>query len=84
MAAGDQIPVWVDGTGKLSGRPMSADQAMMDGVVVAVFSWMAVVGAAIGGLRLLIWRLDRRRFAQWEREFHALADDSGGRADHQK
>jgi hypothetical protein len=83
LTAGDQIPIWVDGTGKLSGKPMSPDQAVMDGVVVAVFLWTAVVAVGVGGQRLLVWRLDRHRDAQWDRELETLSTDGGGRADHQ-
>lgn len=83
LTPGDQIPIWEDGTGKLSGEPMSHDQAVTDGVVVAVFLWMAVVGVGVGGHRLLIWCLDRHRDAQWDGELEALSTDGGGRADHQ-
>lgn len=83
LTPGDQIPIWVDGTGKLTGKPMSPDQAVMDGVLVAVFLWTAVVAVGVGGHRLLIWRLDRHRDARWDRELKALSTGGGGRADHQ-
>jgi len=82
VKVGDQVPIWVDGMGKLRRAPVSTDQAVMDGVVVALLSWSALMGVAAGGRWLLTWRLDRHRNAQWEKELHELVDGRGGRADH--
>ncbi len=75
LTAGEHIPVWIDATGTLSGKPMSADQAVMDGVMVAVVLWLVGVGVGVGSLQLLKWRLDRRRDAQWEQGLRALVAD---------
>ncbi|MET0474517.1 MAG: hypothetical protein ABW001_07750 [Mycobacterium sp.] len=83
FAAGEQIPVWVDAKGNLAGKPPSPGQAATDAVLLAVFSWVTVVLGALGARRLLIWRLDRHRAAQWGRELEALVDGGGGRADRQ-
>lgn len=81
LTIGDEVPVWVDAAGGLSHPPLPQDEAATVAVVIAVLLWSILLGAALGGLRLLSWTLDRRRSAQWDRELRSLANDDGGRAD---
>ncbi|MFI6620213.1 hypothetical protein [Streptomyces sp. NPDC050528] len=67
--AGSTTHVWLDTRGRLVPTPVTAEQARLEGVVLAV--WTAV-GA--GGTVLLIGRgmsarLERRRLEQWEAEW---------------
>lgn len=78
VRAGEAIDVWVDDTGAHSGPPAPAARAGFDAVGVAVASWAAVIAAAAGITLAIRWTLDRRRYAEWEREINALANGNDG------
>jgi len=75
VRTGDHVLVWLDESGELTGGPPPADQAGRDGVGIAIMLWTAVAALSAGALQLLRWRLDVARFARWDRELDALADD---------
>lgn len=83
LTAGDEFTIWVDAQGRRIVRPPSAGRAVNEASGIAVGSWLAVAAtsAALGyGLHR---RLDRRRYAQWERDLALLAGDDGNRTNHQ-
>ncbi|MDX1890788.1 hypothetical protein [Mycolicibacterium sp. 050158] len=83
LTAGERIPVWVDGAGMLTRQPTPIAQAWWDAAILALLLWVTLTTMAFGLLRVLTWRLDRRRGRQWEREFRSLVDGRGGRAEQQ-
>lgn len=84
LKAGQQISIWVDGEGRRShAAPAPLSQATIDGVMVAVVLMMAVLGTLAGLFHLLRVRLDRRRYAGWDRALEELAGDDSGRTNSQ-
>ncbi|MER7989230.1 hypothetical protein ABTY53_27085 [Streptomyces noursei] len=77
VQVGDRTPVWLDRRGSLVRDPDSpADTLVMGvatGTVAACGAGLVVFGVDRAGVRLL----DRKRFAQWEREWAEL--DARGR-----
>lgn len=81
MKAGQQQMIWVDSAGNRTGKPLTDQNAATEAVVVAVGLWLAVAGTAAGAWAVLRMRLDRSRYADWDRELDDLADN-GGRTNH--
>ncbi len=77
--AGEQLTVWVDGTGDYAGPPPRAERAAADGISVGAVIWLAVVTLAAATVGLVRFRLDRRRHNQWDQGLRTLVDEGGGR-----
>ncbi|WP_206797009.1 hypothetical protein [Amycolatopsis sp. MtRt-6] len=69
--AGNEIPVWLDGTGRPVDRPLTPISAAVDAVVVATGLWVGVVFVLALAYRGLVFALDRFRLARWQREWFA-------------
>lgn len=70
--AGDTVTVWIDRDGSRVGAPLSANQTVMAAILLAFGSWLLFV-VALGGTYVLVRaRLDRERYAAWEREWREL------------
>ena len=70
--AGQRIEIWLDASGTPSERPLSAAAALIGAPLAALTLWVAVTSVLVGGYRVLVFLLDRYRFAQWQREWNAL------------
>lgn len=73
LQAGSTVPIWIDRTGALVPAPLSATDVLVCSVIAAVVAF----GLGAGTLTL-IWLLVRRatlahNYAQWEREWRAVA-----------
>ena len=79
---GEQQDIWVDSQGEPVGPPPPPSRADTDAVAIALTVWFGVAAAAAGFVYVLRRQLDRRRYADWDREIDASADD-GGRTDKQ-
>jgi hypothetical protein len=80
--AGDRQNIWVDLQGENVDPPTPLSRAAHDAVMIAMFVWLGVV-EAVAALVYVIHRwLDRLRYAAWDRQIVACADDDG-RADRQ-
>jgi hypothetical protein len=82
--AGDQTNIWVDAHGDNANVPAAPGQAGLDAVGAAVSLWLGIVFAAAAFAFVVRWRLDRVRFAAWDRELRSpvggdSAGDGGGR-----
>lgn len=78
--AGDRQVIWVDARGDAVGPPTPPSQAVSDGVVMGLATWLAVAGAVSLCAYAVRHRLDRSRYAQWDREITAsVSGDDGGR-----
>jgi hypothetical protein len=66
LAAGQQVRIWVDGSGAQTPPPLSARQlrTRVTGVAALMVTVLAAVLLLLG--RLAHWLLDRRRLADWE------------------
>jgi hypothetical protein len=78
VKAGEQMPVWLDHSGKVVAEPMKPGDAKLNAVVAAGTVWTALVlGSAL--VAYLIHRgLDRSRDRGWEHELHVLAHSDDG------
>jgi hypothetical protein len=64
--AGMTVGVWVDGTGRLTERPLTHGEVVGQGVVIGV---LTALGAVIFGMSthlVVLWLLERRRYRRWE------------------
>ncbi len=76
---GDRQTIWVDAKGDLTSPPPSQDRAVADAVGAGLGVWIGVAGIAAASGYLARRRLDRWRYAQWEREITTtLAGGDGG------
>jgi hypothetical protein len=80
--AGEQQLIWVNNAGGVVGQPSSPSRADAEAVTVALAVWLGAAEASAALVYLVRRRLNRRRYAQWDREIHASHDNNGGR-DHQ-
>ena len=81
MKAGEQLNVWIDSEGKRTKNPLSDQDAATEAVVTAFGLWFATVGIAAAAWTMVRLRLNRRRYADWDRELDDLVDN-GGRTNH--
>lgn len=81
MKAGEQVNVWIDSEGNRTAKPLTDRDAATEAVISAFGLWFATVGVAAAAWTVLRLRLNRRRYADWERELDELADN-GGRKNH--
>ncbi|ART72093.1 hypothetical protein BTO20_29260 [Mycobacterium dioxanotrophicus] len=75
LKPGDHKPVWVDAAGNRTVAPLTDRDAAIDAVSIAIASWIAVAGAGAAVLVVVHSRVNRRRYAGWDRELEDLADN---------
>jgi hypothetical protein len=75
MKPGDRKPIWVDAAGNRTFAPLTARDAAIDAVGIAVALWLVVAGAGTAVLAVVRNRVNRRRYAAWDRELEDLADN---------
>ena len=79
LHAGDPVNIWVDRDGQRVPAPLTDDEAVSQAVVAALTGWLAVAGTGAGAWALLRHRLDRARYAEWDRALDDLAGNDDGR-----
>jgi hypothetical protein len=72
--AGDREAIWVDAHGRQAPDPASPGRAGLDATGAAVSMWLVVVAAMVTFVYALRCRLDRIRFAAWDRVLQSPAD----------
>ena len=77
MEVGEKTSIWVDAAGDRVERPPSDLDAAIEAVMAAFGMWVAVAGGGAAGYALLRSRLNRMRYAAWDRELDDLADNGG-------
>ncbi|MFJ4201162.1 hypothetical protein ACIP2Y_16230 [Streptomyces sviceus] len=77
-AAGTSVTVWVDRSGEVVRAPLTAAEARLQSVLTGVLVAAGTAGLVLGGGRLALLRLERRRLRDWETEWARVAP-SGGR-----
>ncbi|WP_167455330.1 Rv1733c family protein [Amycolatopsis kentuckyensis] len=70
---GHAFDIWVDRAGDPVDPPLSGAGVVIDAVVLGLGSWLGALALLAFGYRLVVFSLDRFRFAQWQHEwFHEL------------
>ncbi len=82
--AGDQEAIWVDAHGRQAPDPAAPGRAGLDATGAAVLLWLVVAAAIVTFGYALRSRLDKARFAAWDRVLQSptdgnSADDDRGR-----
>lgn len=71
-SAGETVGIWVDSDGNRTTAPLSTDKTAAASVLVTLGIWLVFVAALAGVYVLMRVRLDRARYATWEREWREL------------
>ncbi|MPY96548.1 MAG: hypothetical protein GEU97_00830 [Actinophytocola sp.] len=69
---GDTVAIWVNAEGTRTSAPFAANQTITAAVMTTIGSWLVFVTALAGIYLLMCVRLDRDRYAAWEREWQEL------------
>jgi hypothetical protein len=77
VKAGDELTIWVDNDGNYVGPPSPTNRAASDALGAAVIILFSISAVAVALASVVRCRLNRRRYAEWERELRDLAN--GGR-----
>ncbi|WP_155056074.1 Rv1733c family protein [Streptomyces blattellae] len=67
--AGAEVVVWLDSHGDLVPEPPGATAAAVEAGILGTAGALGLAGAAFGAGALARWRLDRRRYDRWGREW---------------
>ncbi|MEU1807107.1 hypothetical protein [Streptomyces sp. NPDC019937] len=78
--AGETFRIWTDDQGRLRSRPLDSATTTTHAVLAGIGAGAATAGLVDGVRRLVVWRLVRRRYAQWDIAW-ARAGQDWGRAD---
>ena len=79
---GEQHDIWVNDQGEHSRPPTLPSHAANDALGIALFFCFGVLATAAGVVYAVRWRLNRHRYAEWDRVIAPSTDD-GGRKNHQ-
>lgn len=77
---GEPFPLWTDDRGAAVSRPMDGAAAAVHAVLAGLGAAGAAAGLVEGARRLVVWRLARRRYAEWDLAWER-AGHTWGRAD---
>ncbi|MDT0610478.1 Rv1733c family protein [Streptomyces lancefieldiae] len=75
--SGDRFPIWTDGRGRMVARPLDSATATTHAVLAGFGAALAVAALCETGRRIVVWRMVRRRYARWEREWERAGPDWG-------
>lgn len=78
--AGESFRIWTDDQGRLTSRPLDSATTATHAVLAGIGAGAATAGLVDGARRLVVWRLVRRRYAQWDIAWERAGQD-WGRAD---
>ncbi|KMS70873.1 membrane protein [Streptomyces viridochromogenes] len=74
---GDRFRIWTDQQGRTVARPLDSATAATHAVLAGFGAALLAVGLIEGGRRLVVWRMVRRRYARWDREWDKAGPDWG-------
>ncbi|UQI46539.1 hypothetical protein M1P56_20385 [Streptomyces sp. HU2014] len=77
---GHRFRLWTDDQGRVAGRPMDRGTATVHAVLAGAGAGAGAAGLIEGCRRVVVWRLTRRRYADWDRSWRQAAH-TWGRAD---
>jgi hypothetical protein len=81
VKAGVSQSIWVDSGGNQVEAPRLDQDAVAEAVAAALALWLGFTGVGAGAWLILRSRLDRSRYADWDKDLDDLADE-GGRTNH--
>ncbi|MBE1495631.1 hypothetical protein H4696_002731 [Amycolatopsis lexingtonensis] len=70
--AGQGIDIWLDATGAPTQPPLTTAAAAIGAPIAALTLWAAVTSMLVAAYRVLVFLLNRYRFAEWQREWNVL------------
>jgi hypothetical protein len=71
---GDRQAIWVDDNGQYARSPRPPSRATTDAWAIGLVVWFALFDAVAGAYYAIRWRLDGRRFAQWDLEIKRVTE----------
>ncbi|MGW5718573.1 Rv1733c family protein [Amycolatopsis sp. NPDC003865] len=71
---GDTLTVWVDRDGTVVDPPLSGAGVVIDAVGVGLGLWVATLLLLVACYRVVVFSLDRVRYARWQQEWFADQD----------
>lgn len=74
---GDRFRIWTDSRGDATSRPVTQRTATAHAALAGLASTAAGAAAVEALRRLVLWRLLRRRYAQWDEEWQRIGPDWG-------
>ncbi|MFI0779942.1 hypothetical protein [Streptomyces sp. NPDC021212] len=77
---GETFGIWTDDRGRLRTPPLDSATATTHAALAGIGAGVATAGLIDGARRLVVWRLVRRRYAQWDIAWQRAGQD-WGRAD---
>ncbi|MGW7543232.1 Rv1733c family protein [Streptomyces sp. NPDC054770] len=69
LKAGTKVTVWQDGQGQLALAPTGSAEAAIESGFLGTTAALALAGLVFGAGAVARWRLDCRRFDEWDREW---------------
>ncbi|MGW6316560.1 Rv1733c family protein [Streptomyces sp. NPDC055099] len=77
--AGSKVLVWMDSRGRLTTEPPTAAEAAAQAGMLGAGAALFFGGVTFAAGRVVQWRLDRRRYDQWGREWDQIGPQWGRR-----
>lgn len=77
--SGDQLSIWIDSSGELIAPPISTGTAAVLMVVATAAAWLACGALLIGLWSVIRWRLNKRRFLDWDTQWETIEPVWSGR-----
>ncbi|MEU3346774.1 hypothetical protein ABZ723_17650 [Streptomyces sp. NPDC006700] len=74
---GDHFTLWTDEHGRMVTRPLDSTTATTHAVLAGCGAGMLTALLVEGIRRLIVWRLDRRRYALWDQAWDRAGPDWG-------
>ncbi|GHK01853.1 Rv1733c family protein [Streptomyces sp. NPDC003753] len=74
---GDRFPLWTDGHGRMTARPLDSATATTHAVLAGLGAAATTAGLIEGCRRLIVWRLVLRRYARWDQAWDKAGPDWG-------
>ncbi|MFD6418551.1 hypothetical protein [Streptomyces sp. NPDC060194] len=74
---GDRFTLWTDAEGRQTTRPLDATTASTHAAIAGAGAAVVFAALVAGGRRLVVWRLDRRRYALLDRDWARTGPDWG-------
>lgn len=77
MKAGQRMDIWVDRKGGHTAPPLTEEAAAAEAIATGFGLWFAAVGVFATAWIVLRMRLNRLRYAAWDRALRDLVDNDG-------
>ncbi|MER7721651.1 hypothetical protein ABTX99_32810 [Streptomyces flaveolus] len=74
---GDRFRIWTDEQGRTVARPLDPATATTHAALAGVGAALATAVLVEAGRRIVVWRMVRRRYDRWEREWDRAGPDWG-------